>query len=67
MPVDALLLRFDGATLKIDESSVTGESDLIVKCTIFDVLHNRSGEAEAEPESRCAVLVSGSTVNEGTA
>jgi len=67
MPVDALLLKFDGAVLKIDESSVTGESDMIVKCTISDILANRSADAEAEPDSQCAVLISGSTVNEGTA
>jgi len=46
---------------------VTGESDLIQKCTIFDVHANKSGDGDVEPSSRFAVLVSGSTVNEGTA
>jgi len=65
LPVDALLLKFDGATLKIDESSVTGESDLIVKCTIFAVAEGKGSHDSDHLQS--AVLVSGSIVNEGTA
>lgn len=67
MPVDALVLRFSGSKLKVDESSVTGETDLIVKCTVYDVQAGTSGDAELEPNARFALLVSGSVINEGTA
>jgi len=47
-PVDCILIRFDGQSLKVDESSVTGESDI-------------------EPSKRFSLIISGSTINEGTA
>jgi len=61
------LIRYDGQALKVDESSVTGESDIITKCTIMDVLNNSSGDPEIEPNKRFCLLISGSTINEGTA
>lgn len=67
VPVDAVLLRFSGAKLKLDESSVTGVTDLIIKCSIYDVQAGTSGDVDADADSRFAVLVSGSMVNEGTA
>jgi len=66
-PVDCILIRFDGQSLKVDESSVTGESDLITKCTLNDVMNNSSGESDIEPSKRFSLIISGSTINEGTA
>jgi len=66
-PVDCILIRFDGQSLKVDESSVTGESDLITKCTLEDVMNNSSGESDIEPSKRFSLIISGSTINEGTA
>jgi len=49
----------------MDESSVTGESDLTLKCTLDQVLRPTSAEENIEQLS--PILLSGSTVNEGTA
>jgi len=51
----------------MDESSVTGESDMITKCTLSDVHEGKSGEEDIEPDNRFCILISGSTVSEGTA
>lgn len=51
VPVDCFLVRRDGV-LKMDESSVTGESDMIEKCLLSDVNEGKSGTDEAEPNDR---------------
>jgi len=61
------LIRYDGQSIKIDESSVTGESDLITKCTLEDVLNGSSGDPDIDSNKRFSLIISGSTVNEGTA
>lgn len=61
------MIKFDGQALKVDESSVTGESDVITKCTLEDVINNSAGDSEIEPNKRFSLLISGSTINEGTA
>jgi len=66
-PVDCILIKFDGQALKVDESSVTGESDIITKCTLMDVLNDSAGDPDIEPNKRFSLLISGSTINEGTA
>lgn len=65
--MDLILLKFDGQCLKMDESSVTGESDLIEKCLLSHVQQGVSGSEEANPNDRYCLMISGSTVNEGTA
>jgi len=44
IPVDCVLIKFDGQSLRVDESSITGESDIITKCTLSDVRRNSSGD-----------------------
>lgn len=51
----------------MDESSVTGESDMIAKCTLQDVTDGKSGEEDIPADKRYCMMVSGSTVSEGTA
>jgi len=46
--------------LKVDESSITGESDLIEKCTLDDVVNDKL-------TNLFSILISGSLINEGTA
>jgi len=67
VPVDCFLVKFDGNCVKCDESSVTGESDVIVKCTLKNVQEEKSGEEGCDPVNRYCLMISGSTVTEGTA
>jgi len=67
IPVECILIRFDGQSLKVDESSLTGESDVITKCTLSDVIKKSSGDPYLEENARFSLLISGSTINEGTA
>jgi len=36
----------------VDESSITGESDVIVKCTLDHVFNDKSGEEGVDPAKR---------------
>lgn len=65
--MDCFLVKFDGNCVKCDESSVTGESDVIVKCTLANVQQDKSGEEGIDPVHRYCLMISGSTVTEGTA
>jgi magnesium-transporting ATPase (P-type) len=65
VPVDVVLVKYDGQTLRVDESSVTGESDLIEKCTVEELKTGKN--KTAEDKLKFCMLISGSTVNEGTA
>jgi len=67
VPVDSLLLKFSGTVLKLDESSVTGESEQIIKCTIYNVQAENCGDIEQDADSRFSLIVSGSIITEGTA
>lgn len=49
----------------MDESSVTGESDLIQKCTIAEIMEGSNKTVENNPTF--PILISGSLINEGTA
>jgi len=55
----------------MDESSVTGESELIIKSTISSIVDDFEHEGVVDDvdgiQKHSAVLISGSTVNEGTA
>jgi len=49
----------------VDESSVTGESDLIQKCTIAELMEGTN--KTIENATTFPILISGSLINEGTA
>lgn len=58
-------MKYEGQALKVDESSVTGESDLIQKCTIAELLEGSNKTIEGK--DTFPILISGSLINEGTA
>ncbi len=62
IPVDGVLVV--GNKIKMDESSVTGESDLITKTDIQKISEEENPTAKAKKET--PFLISGSKVMEGT-
>ncbi|KAL2023306.1 hypothetical protein VTK56DRAFT_3044 [Thermocarpiscus australiensis] len=69
VPVDGIFIKGHG--VKCDESSATGESDLLKKVAaddVFTVLERiaNGGEAPADIEKLDPFIISGSKVNEGT-
>ncbi|TEA13833.1 Calcium-transporting ATPase 2 [Colletotrichum sidae] len=64
VPVDGIFI--DGHSVKCDESSATGESDLLKKVPADEVFDALEKNSEAEVEKLDPFIISGSKVQEGT-
>ncbi|KAI5466687.1 hypothetical protein BGZ63DRAFT_476280 [Mariannaea sp. PMI_226] len=64
VPVDGILI--DGSSIKCDESSATGESDLLKKTPGDEVFHAIQTHGAEDFEKLDPFIISGSKVNEGT-
>jgi len=64
VPVDGIFI--DGSNVKCDESSATGESDLMRKTAADRVYAVLAGEAEGELRKLDPFILSGSKIQEGT-